>query len=146
MLTKQLDLFHKRIERLRGNTDFFVSCYVNIKYEKGLSEIKDNLAIEPLALGLSSIRDEIIRYNMYWMSDKEATFSGERKVHKVILCGRDANIPGIDNYLSSSLKISTVIANPWVNVESFEKHIPDLLRGESLEYVTAIGLALNNLV
>ena len=34
-MNKQLNLFHKRIERLKGNNDFFVSSRVDIKYEKG---------------------------------------------------------------------------------------------------------------
>jgi hypothetical protein len=34
-MNKQIDLFHKRVERLKSNTDFFVNSRVNIKYEKG---------------------------------------------------------------------------------------------------------------
>ncbi len=117
----------------------------DMKFKNGLSEIKDNLVFEPLALGLSSIRDEISRYHTYWTSNKEEVSSGDKQITQIILCGKDANIPGIDNYLSSSLRLPTVIANPWVNVESFEKHIPDMPRKDSLEYATAIGLALNNL-
>ncbi|MBI5449333.1 pilus assembly protein PilM [Candidatus Gottesmanbacteria bacterium] len=117
----------------------------DVKYGDGFSDLKNNSVLEPLALGLSSIRDEIIRHQLYWKNNKEETLSGKGDIAQVLLCGEDANIPGIDCYLSSSLKVATVIANPWINVESFEKHIPELTRRESLQYATAIGLALNNL-
>lgn len=115
-----------------------------LKYKNGLLEKKDNLVFEPIALGLSSIRDEIQAHQNYWKNNKETTLPISRDVKQIILCGKEASIPGIDSYLSSSLRIATVVANPWVNILNFEDHVPSLSHKESLEYVNAIGLALNS--
>lgn len=63
-------------------------------------------------------------------------------IKEIILCGGDANLIGLTEYLNSTLKIPVKTANVWLNVFSFEKYIPEIEFNESLKFATAIGLAL----
>jgi type IV pilus assembly protein PilM len=59
----------------------------------------------------------------------------EQAIKRIILCGT--------KIISSPVKISSEIGNPWINIlpESF-KEVPPISRYESVEYTTALGLAL----
>ena len=56
------------------------------------------------------------------------------------------NINGISDYLSISLGLNVVLGNPWTNLISFEKYIPEIGAKEATEYSTAIGLAMKNII
>jgi len=62
-----------------------------------------------------------------------------------LLCGGDANLIGFPEYLSYELKLPVEIGNPWINILSFEKRIPEIELRESLSYAIALGLALRAL-
>ena len=61
----------------------------------------------------------------------------KRKIKKIILTGRGANLKGLKEYLSQRLKLEVEIAHPLSNIQDS----PISLQ-ESLGYSTAIGLAL----
>lgn len=65
-------------------------------------------------------------------------------VSKILLCGGDANMPGISEHLSFELKIPVYLAHIWQNIFSFENYIPEIEFNESLRYATAAGLALKS--
>ncbi|HRY62411.1 MAG TPA: pilus assembly protein PilM [Candidatus Paceibacterota bacterium] len=112
-----------------------------IKFNKGLIRSPENQEVLfALAPAISSLRDEIIKHYWYWGAHKEISNQGE--IEKVYLCGSQASINGLAEYLSVSLNLPVFLANPWENVFSFEENIPELPLASSLEYVTAIGLAL----
>lgn len=69
-----------------------------------------------------------------------------REVEKIILCGGGANLKGLTEFLSFSLKIPVEIGNPWVNILSPTfSEVPKLSFPESLGYSTALGLALRGI-
>ncbi|HBM46208.1 MAG: Type IV pilus assembly protein PilM [Parcubacteria group bacterium GW2011_GWF2_38_76] len=116
----------------------------NIKFTKGLVRSPENQEILfALAPSVSSLRDEIIKHYWYWNAHKEMATQGE--IEKVYLCGSQASINGLSEYLSASLGLPVLLANPWENVFSLNDSIPDIPMSDSLEYVTAIGLALKGL-
>jgi len=82
--------------------------------------------------------DQIKKYVVYYK-----THNKDKKIKKVILCGRGANLKGLPEFLSYELKIPTEIANPWVNILSGNlSEVPELAFKDSIGYTTALGLAL----
>lgn len=116
-----------------------------IKVEKGFSQSKEN---EPLFVSLintaSALKDEISRIHLYWQSyqEKMKEIKSISPIHSIILVGRDASIAGFREYLAISIKTEVELANVWRNVLSFESKIPPIQYLDSLNYATAIGLAL----
>ena len=95
-------------------------------------------AIKPM---VSVIKDEAAKQAAYWMSHNEDDKKKE-KISKIILCGGESTLAGLPEYLSCELKMKVELGNSWVNVSSFEDHIPEIEMGDSLAYSTVIGLAL----
>lgn len=113
-----------------------------IKKEHGLVKSKENEKIFNSLLPIVSvIKDEIQKCVNYWDShlEKDDDCKG---VSKVLLCGGDSTLIGLPEYLSFELKLPVELGNPWVNIISFEEHIPEIELRESLIYTTALGLAL----
>lgn len=65
-------------------------------------------------------------------------------IDKVIICGGGANTKGIIPFLSKKLNREIDLGNPWVNMR-FGKNLPIIEKNQSLQYSTAIGLALKGL-
>jgi len=117
----------------------------SIKKEKGIIAREEN---EELFLTMMSIigvlKDEINKHSIYWHTHKDQYGRKRPKIEKVILCGGDANLTGLPEYLSTGLKTPVERANVMVNVNSFDKYIPEINFNESLHYATVIGLALRH--
>lgn len=92
---------------------------------------------------ISALRDEINRVSIYWLTHKGVKEKSGKKIEKIILCGSDASLPGMDEYLTVTLKMPVELANVWVNAFSFDEVIPEIPLNESLNYAAAIGLAIN---
>lgn len=112
-----------------------------IKYKDGL--FKTSEEGETFAAGLAStisvLRDEIQRVSAYWLKQ---TDGGGSPVEKIILCGKDAAIPGFADYLSSSLKMPVEVSNVWVNISYYNNIVPEIPFNDSLSYATSLGLVL----
>jgi len=94
---------------------------------------------------LTKLTEQVQKYiNYYHTHNKHEHLSREdRKIKKILLCGRGANLKGLTDFLSQELKISVELGNPWVNIlPSPLKEVPRLPFKESLGYTTALGLAL----
>ena len=89
----------------------------------------------------SVLRDEIWQRLNYWNSG-DSNLGKRSTIARVLLCGGNANIPGLAEYLTSDMGLPVGLANPWVNMISFEDYIPPMTRRESLKYCAALGLAL----
>ncbi len=66
------------------------------------------------------------------------------KIDSVVLCGGGANTQGMLPYLSKRLKQHMEFGDPWVNVHLGDT-LPPIERKRSVQYSTAIGLALRAL-
>ncbi len=112
-----------------------------VKTTRGLNRSRENQELVfALAPAVSSLRDEIIKHYWYWNAHKGS--SNRADIDKILICGLEASMRGLPEYLSASMGILVKQANPWANILSFEDTIPKMNLNESLEYVTAIGLAL----
>ncbi len=113
-----------------------------IKEEKGFVKSRENMELFfSLMNTVSAIRDEINKLFIYWQTHRNPPGSG-RSIEKIILCGRDANLAGFDEYLSLTMKVPVEIGNVWRNAFSYEEFIPPIPFLDSFDYATAIGLAL----
>lgn len=65
-------------------------------------------------------------------------------VDSIVLCGGGSNMHGLLPYMTRRLGRPVESGNPWVNVR-LGKRIPPIDRGKSVQYSTAIGLALRGL-
>lgn len=113
-----------------------------MKHEYGLDKGSKARDIFPAILnGISVLRDEINKQSQYW-----ETHSGLDKSHSqinhIILCGGDANLAGLSEYLELSMKLKVDNANVWVNIVNPEDSIPEMSFEESLGYATVLGLSL----
>jgi type IV pilus assembly protein PilM len=65
-------------------------------------------------------------------------------IDKIILCGGGAKTKGIIPYLSRKLGREIELGNSWTNIK-IGKNLPAIEKDQSLQYSTAIGLALKGL-
>lgn len=72
----------------------------------------------------------------------DALGSHRTAVSAVYLCGGDANLIGLEKYLTVALKRPVMLADPFVNAGLAPGAVPPIPRAEALRYAAAIGLAL----
>jgi type IV pilus assembly protein PilM len=120
----------------------------HIKNTQGLMRGNDDSrardALMAIVSIVSIIRDEISSRLQYW--HREETDPSDRRIARIVMCGGSANLKGLPEYLTDTLKIPCVRGNVWTNVCSFEDDIPPIELRYSYGYATAIGLALKRTV
>ncbi len=117
-----------------------------LKKEQGLlGSEKDGKATSALLSVVSVIKNEAARHLDYWKAHATDRSETIKEVEKIILCGGDANLIGLPEYLSHELKIPAELGNPWLNIASLEEYIPEIEQNQSLAYATALGLALRSI-
>ncbi len=105
----------------------------------GVSNIED---IFPIILnGISVLRDELNKQYEYWKTH-DTYGVRDYEINRIILCGGDANLTGLSNYLEASMKIKVSHANAWMNITEMKTSVPNMSFEESLSYATVLGLAL----
>lgn len=93
---------------------------------------------------VSALRGEVYKHFIYWNTHKEEGGIERKPVNKILLCGGTSNLPGLVDYLGSSMQMPVELANAWVNVTDFSNYVPSINKEESLAYATTIGLALGH--
>ncbi|MBI4117959.1 MAG: type IV pilus assembly protein PilM [Parcubacteria group bacterium] len=115
------------------------------KETRGLSHgNKEDALFSILEPTVSALRDEVQRHYIYWHTHQNIPVTGRREEAEILLCGGEANVPGLPEYLSSTMRMKVTLGNPWKNVASTEKYVPPISQNHALRYVTAIGLALRS--
>ncbi len=116
-----------------------------MKRKFGLERNLENREIFSVLLNsVSILRDEIDKHFLYWHTHKDEEGKDHPPIKKIILCGGDANLIGLSDYLSVSIKNKVEMANVWTNIVDTEKHIPEISFNHSLTYAAALGLALGD--
>lgn len=112
---------------------------MKIKYGLGSLATKSPLlkAAEPI---LENFAVEIDRSINFFLSNLAYSAS----IDSIVLCGGGSNMKGLLPYLTKRLNQPIEFGNPWVNV-NLGRTLPPIDRGHSVQYSTAIGLALRGL-
>lgn len=129
-----------------------IERHFNVSHEKALEmkrtksfakDLENSELMYSIISSLSVIKDEISKVQAYWKSytDKDTT-KGDQKLEKIILCGEDVVVAGIDRYLSINVGLPVEVAKVWANAFDVRSYIPELPMIDSLNYGAAIGLAL----
>ncbi len=110
-----------------------------IKTKYGLSLSKKQKEItESLDTILSQIVKEIRRVVRYY---EERSDEG-KKIGQIVALGGGANMPGLSDYLTSSLRLPVRLCDPWQVLTFGDLQPPN--SSEKSMYITAAGLALMN--
>ena len=113
------------------------------KNEVGIQKSKEYKELTEAFLGVvETLKNEIQRFSTYWRERVDEKGERVKKVEGIILCGGNAGLAGLPEYLSAGLGIPVTRGNVWTNAFSFDDYIPELDFSHSLGYATAAGLAL----
>lgn len=130
-------------EALRKNFSVSFEEAEKIKEEKLYIENKESIAIFfSLASVVSVIKDEISKFYTYWIAKNDSGGESGGKINKIIMCGKDAAIVGLKEYISQSLKIEVETADVWSNIFPAGSGVPEIKFLDSLNFAVAIGLAI----
>lgn len=117
-----------------------------IKNTVGVAGDSDNKSMtEQLLKKVDELAAEIKRHYAYWETRSKDEEGVKEQVERVVLCGGNANIHGLPEYLEHVLNIPVDRANVWQNALSFDEEIPDMSYELSLSYATAVGLAMRQI-
>lgn len=114
-----------------------------IKLNTGLDRRKNEKIFEALIPALSVITDEIKKQIGFYRDHAEHRHGADPEIRRIILSGGDANLIGLEKYLSLILKKEVVLARPFVKILGKERAaLPALKKNDMLRYAAATGLAL----
>jgi len=138
------DYFTRAIAR---NIDVSFQEAENLKRKHGFRDTEDDKVVfDGLFPVIEKFGESIRKHVMYWQMHMNKTTPGAGDISHVVLVGGNANVIGLAEYLETTLDIAVEVGNVWKNVFSFEEYIPAIPRDSSLEYTTAIGLALRSII
>ena len=114
-----------------------------VKLSQGLGKISGESAIlNSMQAYLESLAVEIEKSIDFYqnLNEKDGV-----KIKKIIICGGGANLKGLLAYLTKRLDRTVSVGDAWVNL-NFEDSLPIISKERSLQFSTAIGLAMKKSV
>jgi type IV pilus assembly protein PilM len=108
---------------------------IKTKYGLGVSKKQKQITD-----GLTPILEQIIKEIRRMIRYYEERSGSEQKVSQVVTMGGGANMPGLSDFITGSLRIPTRACDPWQNLHFHRLQPPNA--AEKSMYVTAAGLAL----
>jgi type IV pilus assembly protein PilM len=118
-----------------------------LKRQYGFRDTKESADVfEQLMPVVGEFKETIRKHLMYWQMHTSVGGNGVEEVSRVVLAGGNANVAGVAEYLEATLGVPVEIGNVWNHVLSFDAQVPNISATESLEYTTAVGLALRSLM
>lgn len=111
-----------------------------IKLAQGIgSALKKDVLFNAVAPILEGLVAEIKKSVDFYLTGLHYS----KTVDSIILCGGGSNMLGFLPYLSQRLNMTIESGNPWTNLR-LGNTVPIIDRKKSIQYSTAIGLALRN--
>ncbi|MEI6479043.1 MAG: pilus assembly protein PilM [bacterium] len=108
-----------------------------IKNKEGFSmKTEDHDCFLALGNAISVIRDEIERVMIYWHTHDEKNGA----VEKIILSGSNADMPGLVEYLSESLRIKVEKGDVWGGYPRYKYEVPEIPSADSLSFSPLLGI------
>jgi len=130
------DIFTELIaKRLGVNKE--EAALIKTKYGLGLSK-KQAVIKEALAPALEQLLKEVRRSIRYF----EERGASQRKIAQIVNMGGGANMPGLSEYMTDTLRLPSRTCNPWQYMDFSGLQPPHDV--EKSLYVTVAGLALLN--
>jgi len=112
----------------------------DVKIGRGFDFSSEDI-IKSLSPLLSTLKDEADRQLGFWERRYEDTGV---PLSKVYLCGGDALLKGLPEFLSRELDIPVERARVWENLFDINQYIPTMNVRDTLRYATVFGLALRS--
>lgn len=110
----------------------------NIKLTYGIgSPLKKDPLFRSVQPVVESLVVETERFIEFYLNDLAYSSS----VDKIVLCGGGSAMKGLFAYLSQRLHIPAELGDPWMNI-NLAGRLPIIEKKQSIQYSTAIGLAL----
>ena len=116
------------------------------KDDQGLLAPPETLQkLEGMTGHASALADEVARHYNYW--DMRRGEHGEHvtPIGRIVLVGGSANLRGLPELVASRVQAPVSLGDLWSQVCSFDDYIPPIDFKTSLEYATALGLALRGI-
>ena len=130
----------KLTEMLRKNFGMSFEEVEKIKRQYGFRRDASNVKMHGIFSNFfSTLEEEIKRHLVRWHLHKNGSLS---PIKKIILCGEEASIKGLAEYLSVGLRSKVELLNVWTNILDTEKNIPEMSLEESFKFAPALGAAL----
>ena len=111
----------------------------DVKIGRGIDTSSEEI-IKSLSPTLDAFKEEAGRQIVFWNHRREA---GVPAIGRIYLCGGDAHLKGLPEYITQELHISCERARIWENLFDLNAYVPSMTAHEMLRYATAIGLALH---
>lgn len=112
-----------------------------IKINSGIgSAVKNDPVFKSVRPVLESLASELEKSIDFYLTGLRYSDS----VDRIIICGGGANTKGVVPFLSQRLGKEIEPGNPWANIQVGKK-LPIIEKEKSVQYSTAIGLALKGL-
>ncbi len=112
-----------------------------IKLSQGIgSQAKGDPIFRMVEPVLSNLATEMERSVDFYLNSLRYSSS----VDRIVLCGGGSNMRGILPYIATRTKKPVELGNPWTNVR-MGNALPTISKTQSLQYSTAIGLALRGI-
>lgn len=134
MLVGKLSMSHEDAERFKNDEGLLAP-------RKGTKSPE----LDAVSGAAAALADEVARHYHYW--DTRRNEKGERMtpVGRVVLVGGNANLRGLSDYISGRVQAKALRGNVWRHVTTFDDYVPPIDKHNSLQFATAIGLALRGL-
>jgi len=113
------------------------AAIIKTKYGLSVSKKQQEItaALEPTLQQLTKEIRRMVRYH-------EEHYGAEKPIGQVIMLGGGANMPGMSEYLTSSLRLPVRVHDPWQYLSFDGLQAPS--RADRLMYATVAGLSLVN--
>lgn len=130
-----------------GGDDFtqLIASTLNVtKHEAHIIKTKYGLGIskkqKEITQGLQPVLQQVVKEIKRMVRYYEERSNTDRKIAQVVTMGGGANMPGLSDYLTETLRLPTRTCDPWQNLGFGHLQPPN--SAERSMYVTAAGLAL----
>jgi len=103
---------------------------------------KEKEALAAISAVAEGLADEIGRHFHFWDTRRDQRGGRSAPINRVLLVGGSSNLKGLTDFIATRVHLKTDRPDVWRHVCSFTDYVPPIERRNSLEYATAVGLAL----
>ncbi len=111
---------------------------LEIKIGRGIDFSSEEI-IKSMSPALSVLKAEAERQINFWNKRRE---DGEPAITAAYLCGGDAHLKGLPEFLSRDLGVTVTRAKIWENLFDLNHYVPPMGAHSTMRYATAFGLAM----